>query len=143
MSNDAFGQAVALKFDDAVAKVTQELAKEGSGVLTEVDVAATIKKKIGVGTPPYKILGACSPQFVHRSLSAEPQINAHMPCNVMVRDDANGKTQVEFMDPIAAMDLVGKLELRPLAAEVCERLEKGLRGDEHAGGDLAQPRSRS
>jgi len=124
MSKYAFGKAVALKFDDAVARVTQELAKEGFGVLTEIDVAATMKKKLDVKMPPYKILGACNPQFAHRAIGAEPQIGALLPCNVVVREDAEGKIRVEFMDPIAVMGLVGKPEVRPIAAEVRQRLER-------------------
>jgi len=124
MSKYAFGKAVALKFDEAVAKVTQELSKEGFGVLTEIDVAATMKKKLDVKMPPYKILGACNPQFAHRAIGAEPQIGALLPCNVVVREDAEGKIRVEFMDPIAVMGLVGKPEVRPIAAEVRQRLER-------------------
>ena len=124
MSKYAFGKAVALKFDDAVARVTQELAKDGFGVLTEIDVAATMKKKLDVRMPPYKILGACNPQFAHRAIGAEPQIGALLPCNVVVREDAEGKIRVEFMDPIAVMGLVGNSEVRPIAAEVRQRLER-------------------
>jgi uncharacterized protein (DUF302 family) len=124
MRNYVFGKAVALKFDEAVAKVTQELSKEGFGVLTEIDVAATMKKKLDVKMPPYKILGACNPQFAHRAIGAEPQIGALLPCNVVVREDAEGKIRVEFMDPIAVMDLVGKPAVRPIAAEVRQRLER-------------------
>ena len=127
MSKYAFGKAVALKFDDAVARVTQELAKEGFGVLTEIDVAATMKKKLDVRMPPYKILGACNPQFAHRAIGAEPQIGALLPCNVVVREDAEGKIRVEFMDPIAVMGLVGKPEVRPIAAEVRQRLERVMK----------------
>jgi uncharacterized protein (DUF302 family) len=126
MSKYTFGKTVGMAFDEAVAKVTQELAKEGFGVLTEIDVAATMKKKIDVTMPPYKILGACNPQFAHRAIGAEPQIGALLPCNVVVRQDAAGATHVEFMDPIAVMDLVGKAEVRPIAAEVRQRLERVL-----------------
>lgn len=126
MSKYAFGKPVALAFEDAVAKVTQELAKEGFGALTEIDVAATMKKKLDVTMPPYRILGACNPQFAHRAIGAEPQIGALLPCNVVVRVDAEGRTLVEFMDPIAVMDLVGKAEVRPIAAEVRQRLERVL-----------------
>jgi uncharacterized protein (DUF302 family) len=126
MSRYTFGKTVGMGFDEAVAKVSQELAKEGFGVLTEIDVAATMKKKIDVTMPPYKILGACNPQFAHRAIGVEPQIGALLPCNVVVRQDAAGATHVEIMDPIAVMDLVGKAEVRPIAAEVRERLERVL-----------------
>lgn len=124
MSTYVFGRTVESGFEDAVARVTEALAKEGFGVLTEIDVAATMKKKIGVDMPPYRILGACNPQFAHRAITAEPQIGALLPCNVVVRTDAAGATRVEFMDPIAVMDLVGKAEVRPIAAEVRARLER-------------------
>jgi len=124
MGTYAFGRTVALGYEEALAKVTQALAQEGFGVLTEIDVAATMKKKLAVDMPPYKILGACNPQFAHRALGAEPQIGALLPCNVVVRQDAAGAVRVEFMDPIAVMDLVGKPEVRPIAAEVRQRLER-------------------
>jgi uncharacterized protein (DUF302 family) len=124
MSTYVFGKSVGLSFDDACKRVTEELAKEGFGVLTEIDVAATMKKKLGKDMPPYKILGACNPAFAHRAISAEPQIGALLPCNVVVRQDAAGKTYVEFMDPNAVMDLVGRPEVHEIASEVRGRLAK-------------------
>lgn len=126
MSNYAFGKIVAMDFNAAVEKVTAELAKEGFGVLTEIDVAATMKKKINVDMPPYKILGACNPQFANKALQAEPQIGALLPCNVVVRQDAASKTYVEFMDPNAILKLVDRPEVHGLAAEVRGRLERVL-----------------
>ncbi|HSD53991.1 MAG TPA: DUF302 domain-containing protein [Burkholderiales bacterium] len=123
-SRYAFGKAVDLTFDEALKRVTDSLAKEGFGVLTEIDVAATLKKKLGKDMPPYKILGACNPQFAHRALEAEPQIGALLPCNVVVRIDASGKTVVEVMDPRAVMDLVGRAEIGAIAGEVRQRLER-------------------
>lgn len=124
MSSYVFGRTVESGFDEAVARVTEALAREGFGVLTEIDVAATLKKKIDVDIPPYKILGACNPQFAHRAIGAEPEIGALLPCNVVVRKDAAGVTHVAFMDPIAVMDLVAKPEVRSIAAEVRARLER-------------------
>ena len=124
MSKYVFGKSVALSFDDACKRVTEELAKEGFGVLTEIDVAATMKKKLDKDMPPYKILGACNPDFANRAISAEPQIGALLPCNVVVRQDAAGKTYVEFMDPNAVMDLVGRPEVHQIASEVRGRLAK-------------------
>lgn len=124
MSSYVFGKTVEAGFEDAVARVTEALAKEGFGVLTDIDVAATLKNKIGVDMPPYRILGACNPQFAHRAIGAEPPIGALLPCNVVVRADNAGATRVEFMDPIAVMDLVRKPEVRPIAAEVRARLER-------------------
>ena len=122
MSKYAFGKTVAMTQEQAVQAVTQALAGEGFGVLTEIDVAATLKKKLGLERPPYKILGACNPQFAARALEMEPQIGALLPCNVVVRQDAGGKTVVEFMDPDAVLGLVGRPEVAPIAAEVRARL---------------------
>jgi uncharacterized protein (DUF302 family) len=126
MSKYAFGKTVGLSFEQATEAVTQALAKEGFGVLTEIDVAATLKKKLGLERPPYKILGACNPQFAARALEAEPQIGALLPCNVVVRQGADGKTVVEFMVPDAVLGLVGRPEVAPIAAEVKARLTRVL-----------------
>ena len=123
MSKYAFGKTVNMSYTQALDAVTQALAKEGFGVLTEIDVAATLKKKLGIERAPYKILGACNPQFAARALEAEPQIGALLPCNVVVREDA-GKTIVEFMDPDAVLQLVGRPEVGKIAAEVRARLQR-------------------
>jgi uncharacterized protein (DUF302 family) len=120
----AFGKTVPLGYEQAIEAVTQALAKEGFGVLTEIDVAATLKKKLNLDRPPYKILGACNPQFAAKALEAEPQIGALLPCNVVVRQDTAGKTVVEFMDPNAVLQLVGRPEIATIAAEVRARLER-------------------
>jgi uncharacterized protein (DUF302 family) len=124
MSKYAFGKTVAMTQEQAVQAVTQALAGEGFGVLTEIDVAATLKKKLGLERPPYRILGACNPQFAARALEVEPQIGALLPCNVVVRQGADGKTVVEFMDPDAVLGLVGRPEVAPIAAEVKARLTR-------------------
>jgi uncharacterized protein (DUF302 family) len=125
-SKYVFGKPVAMPFEQALERVAAELAKEGFGILTEIDVAATIKQKLGKDMPPYKILGACNPQFAHRALEAEPQIGALLPCNVVVREDASGQTIVEIMDPQAVLQLVDRAEVGELAAEVRRRLERVL-----------------
>ena len=124
MSSYAFGKTVKMGFEPAVKAVTEALAKEGFGVLTEIDVAATLKKKLNLDRPPYKILGACNPQFAARALEAEPQIGALLPCNVIVRIDAAGATVVEFMDPHAVLQLVNRPEVSEIAGEVRARLQR-------------------
>ena len=126
MSSYAFGKTVALANDAAIQRVTEALAKEGFGILTEIDVAATMKKKIGLEMPPYKILGACNPQLASRAIAAEPQIGALLPCNVVVRQDAAGAVHVEFMDPMAVLSLVDRPEIGELARDVRGRLERVL-----------------
>ncbi|MEW5888662.1 MAG: DUF302 domain-containing protein [Pseudomonadota bacterium] len=119
-----FGKAVDMKFDQALERVVAELQKEGFGVLTEIDVQATLKKKLNADMPPYRILGACNPPLAHRALTTEPQIGLLLPCNVVVRQDEAGKVHVEFMDPNAVLELVNKPEITQLAGEVRQRLER-------------------
>ena len=122
----AFGKTVQMSYDEAIGRATEALAKEGFGVLSEIDVSATLKKKLGKEIPPYKILGACNPQFAHRASDIEPQIGALLPCNVVVRVDAGGRTIVEIMDPRAVLQLVDRPEIAAIAGEVRERLERVL-----------------
>ena len=124
MSSCTFGKSIALPFEAAVDRVASELAKEGFGVVSEIDVAATLKKKLGQDMPPYKILGACNPQFASQALAAEPQIGALLPCNVVVRVDGAGSTRVAFMDPNAVLRLVDHPEVARLAGAVRLRLGK-------------------
>ena len=124
MPSYAFGKTVSLDFEQAIERVTEELAKEGFGVLTEIDVAATLKKKIGQQMPPYTILGACNPQLASRAIAADPQIGALLPCNVVVRCESDGATRVEFMDPQAVLTLVEHPGIASLADEVRQRLTR-------------------
>lgn len=126
MSKYGFGKTVDYGYDAAIAKVTEALGKEGFGVLTEIDVAATMKKKIDVDMPAYRILGACNPTLANRAIGAEASIGLLLPCNVVVRNDAAGKTHVEFMDPIAILQMVDKPEIADLAKEVRGRLDRVL-----------------
>ena len=119
-----FTKKVDSSFEQAVEKVTEELQKEGFGVLTEIDVAATLKKKLGIEKRPYKILGACNPQLASRALDADPDIGLLLPCNVVVREDQDGSVVVGFMDPAAVLDLVDREGISELAAEVRGRLER-------------------
>lgn len=111
-------------FDDAVAKVTEELQKEGFGVLTEIDVKAVMKKKLDIDKRPYKILGACNPVLANKAMSAEPDIGLLLPCNVVVREDEDGSVIVGFMDPVAVLGLVQTDDVKELGAEVRSRLER-------------------
>ncbi|MBL8490311.1 MAG: DUF302 domain-containing protein [Rhodocyclaceae bacterium] len=119
-----FGKTVSLSFDAAIARVTEELQKEGFGVLTEIDVAATLKKKLGHDMPAYRILGACNPPFAKRAIEAEPAIGLLMPCNVVVRQDTQGQTHVEFMDPGMMSQMSDHPELGALGAEVREKMRR-------------------
>lgn len=118
-----FGKTVGMAFDDAVAKVTAELQKEGFGILTEIDVAATMKKKLDHDMPPYRILGACNPSLAKQAIGAEPSIGLLMPCNVVVRQDAGG-VQVEFMDPGVMQDMTGNADVGLIAADARARLQR-------------------
>lgn len=119
-----FGKNVSYAFDEAISRVTQALQAEGFGILSDIDVAATLKKKLDVAMPPYRILGACNPPLAHRAIEAEPSIGLLLPCNVVVRQDEQGKVQVEFMDTVAVLKLVDKPAIAALATEVRQRLER-------------------
>ncbi len=111
-------------FDEVVGRVIEELKGEGFGVLTEIDVKATLKAKIDVDKRPYKILGACNPKLANQAIDAEPDIGLLLPCNVVVREDEDGSIVVGFMDPAAVLGLVGREELASLGAEVRGKLER-------------------
>lgn len=119
-----FTVKVAGDFDQAVERVTEELQKEGFGVLTEIDVKATLKKKLDIEKRPYKILGACNPKLANQALDAEPDIGLLLPCNVVVREDEDGSVVVGFMDPAAVLGLVQRPELESLGNDVRGRLER-------------------
>ena len=110
--------------DDVVEKVTEALKTEGFGVLTEIDVQATLKKKIDVDRKPYKILGACNPSLANEAINAEPDIGLLLPCNVVVREEDDGSMTVAFMDPMAVLDLVDNDKVHEIAPDVKSRLER-------------------
>ena len=119
-----FSVQVSCGFDEAIDKVTEALKTEGFGVLTEIDVKAVLKKKIGVDRKPYTILGACNPQLANQAINADPDIGLLLPCNVVVREEDNGVITVAFMDPNAVLGLVEQSGVEQLAGEVRAKLEK-------------------
>ena len=126
MSNFGFGKIVSTDFDTAIQQVTEELSKEGFGILTVIDVQATLKAKLDVDMPPYRILGACNPGLANQAISAVPDIGLLLPCNVLVREDEEGLVHVDFMDPGAVLGLVGDPRVDPLAGQVKHKLESVL-----------------
>lgn len=123
MINFGFGKTTELGFDDAIDRVTEELAKEGFGILTVIDVQATLKAKLDKDMRPYRILGACNPVLAHQAITAVPEIGLLLPCNVLVREDEQGQVHVEFMDPGAVLGLVNNPQVEPLAGQVKQKLE--------------------
>ncbi|NCN51957.1 DUF302 domain-containing protein [archaeon] len=121
--NYGFGKKVELSFDEAVLKVRTELSKEGFGVLTEIDVKATLKKKLDVDYGEYIILGACNPPFAYEALKAEKEIGLFLPCNVIVYVD-KGEIYVSAINPIEAMSIVENEKLEEVAKEVGEKLKR-------------------
>lgn len=123
-----FDTTLDLPFDSAVDKVTEALAAEGFGVLTTIDVKATLKQKIDADFRPYTILGACNPGLAHKALSAEARIGVMLPCNVVVQEEAPGRTLVSAVDPVASMSAVDNPDLGGIAGEVRARLKSVIDG---------------
>jgi len=110
-------------FDEAIEKVTEELKKEGFGVLTEIDVKETFKKKLDIDFKKYRILGACNPNFAHKAISAEDKIGAMLPCNVIVEEHEDGRVEISAVDPLVSMQGVDNEELKPIATQVRDSLK--------------------
>jgi uncharacterized protein (DUF302 family) len=119
-----FSKTITASFDDAIQRVTEELKKEGFGILTDIDVKATIKKKLDKDFRNYRILGACNPPFAHQALLAEDKIGLMLPCNVIVQELAPGKIEVAAIDPIASMQAVENPALGEVAKDVQAKLKK-------------------
>jgi uncharacterized protein (DUF302 family) len=124
--NYYLSRQVALDFDAAVAKLTEALKAEGFGVLTDIDIAATLKQKLGVDFRKYRILGACNPPLAHKALTAEDKIGVMLPCNFIVQELAQGGVELAAINPRAAMQRVGNPALAAVAEEVAERLARAL-----------------
>jgi uncharacterized protein (DUF302 family) len=121
------GTTVSLEYTRAVERTKEALATEGFGVLSEIDVAATLKKKLNVDFRPYLILGACNPPLAYQALTAERDIGLLLPCNVLVyADDVPGRSVISVMDPVEALKLTGNEDIRPLAEDVRARLTRVL-----------------
>jgi len=119
-------RTVSLPFEAAVAQVTERLKTEGFGVLTDIDVQATLKSKIGADVPKYRILGACNPRFAHEALKLEDKLGVLLPCNVIVRETADGRVEIASVDPVTAMERTGNPALAATADEVRRRLSSAI-----------------
>jgi len=119
-----FTKELNISFDAAIAKLTEELKKEGFGILTDIDVKATLKKKLDVDFRPYRILGACNPPFAFQALQAEDKIGTMLPCNVVVQEKAPGKVEVTSIDPVASMAAVNNPNLLTIGEQVREKLKR-------------------
>lgn len=128
----ALSRIVGLSYEEADRRVREALKGEGFGVLTEIDVAATLKEKLDVDFPRYEILGACNPPLAHKALQAEPDIGLLLPCNVVVRTLDDGRTMVEAMDPVKQLSVADNPALPEMAEEVLSRLERVLAAIEDA-----------
>jgi len=120
----SFSVTVNQSFDQAVENVTAELMKEGFGILTEIDFAGTVKKKLDIDRPAYKILGACNPPLANQAVTADNNAGVLLPCNVVVRDNENGSCDVVFMDPMAVISLSDNEQVIEVAKQANERLQR-------------------
>ena len=119
-----FNTTLNLSFDAAVERVMVALKQEGFGVLSDIDVQGAMKEKLGVDMPAYRILGACNPPLAHKALQAEPDIGLMLPCNVVVRQEAEGHVTVAFVDPLVMMEMVKKPEVQHVAEDAARRLRR-------------------
>ncbi len=125
-SKFGFGKQVDFGFDVAIDKVTDALQTEGFGVLSDIDIAAKMKEKLDADMPRYRVLGACNPALAYQAVMAVDDIGLLLPCNVLVREDGDGRVFVSFMDPESVLGLVDHPDVAPLAGQVREKLERVL-----------------
>ena len=128
----AIARTLQVPFEEADRRVRAALQSEGFGILTEIDVRATLKEKLDVDVPAYEILGACNPPLAHQALQAEPDVGLLLPCNVVVRDAGDGHTVVEALDPQVQLEVAENPRLRELAADVRARMERVVASVVHA-----------
>ncbi|MBD1400501.1 DUF302 domain-containing protein [Pelovirga terrestris] len=121
-----FSRTLNTTFADAETRIIKHLAEEGFGVLSEIDVQATLKKKLDVDFTPYKILGACNPNFAYQALQVEPHIGTMLPCNVILRELPEGGIEVSAVDPLASMQAIDNPELDSIAGQVRDKLKKAI-----------------
>lgn len=122
--NYYFSKTLNISFEEAIGRVKDELKKEGFGILTEIDVKETLKKKLNVDFKKYKILGSCNPPFAYQALQVEDKIGTMLPCNVIVQETTESKVEISAVDPVASMQAVENPALKEIAAEIRDKLKK-------------------
>lgn len=122
--NYYFSKTLNISFEEAIGRVKDELKKEGFGILTEIDVKETLKKKLNVDFKKYKILGACNPPFAYKALQVEDKIGLMLPCNVIVQETTESKVEISAVDPVASMQAIENPALKEIAAEIRDKLKK-------------------
>jgi len=121
-----YARTVNLSFDDAIQRVTETLKEEGFGILTEIDVKETLKKKLDVDFRPYRILGACNPPFAYKALQTEIHVGTMLPCNVVVQELPSGEVEIAAVDPVASMQAIDNADLRAIAEEIRQKLRRAV-----------------
>ncbi len=119
-----FSKTLPVSFEEAVRRTTEALKQEGFGIITEIDVKETLRKKLGIDFRNYRILGACNPALAHEALNLEDKVGTMLPCNVVVQDVPGGTTEIAAIDPVASMSAIDNPTLKQAAEQVRERLQK-------------------
>jgi uncharacterized protein (DUF302 family) len=121
-----YSKTISAGFDEAVSRITQALKAEGFGILTEIDVKSTLKKKLDVDFKNYRILGACNPPFAYKALQAEDKVGTMLPCNVIVQESTNGDVEIAAVDSVASMKAIDNLSLREIAETIGQKLQRAV-----------------